>query len=196
MKADSTDTWSYNIKKWKVYQWLHHRHLFRRWCSIKHLFLSKRRIKKSKSERKQMTSDWNWIRWAELIKRCSYIRIDGKSRAITLKYLMFTRGKRWEEVSGVMTRREEIKAVRNETRRRAQQLLKLDRTTRSDENVRWDEMRQERGKEDKARVALEVMKRDDIKRWDKKDEEEDLCVDASKEEHLCERKRGKSCDWW
>lgn len=57
-------------------------------------------------------------------------------------------------------------------------------------------MRQERGKEDKARVALEVMKRDDIKRWDKKDEEEDLCVDASKEEHLCERKRGKNCDLW
>lgn len=67
-------------------------------------------------------------------------------------------------MSGVMTRRGKIKAVRNETRRRAQQLLKLDRTTRSDENVRRDVMRQERGKEDKARVALEVMKRDDIKR--------------------------------
>lgn len=68
---------------------------------------------------------------------------------------------------------------------------------RSDENVRWDVMRQERGKEDKARVGLEVTTRDDVK--DERRGGRSVCDGSStlqREEHLCEMKRGKNSDWW
>lgn len=56
-------------------------------------------------------------------------------------------------------------------------------------------MRQERGKEDKARVGLEVTTRDDVK--DERRGGRSVCDGSStlqREEHLCEMKRGKNSD--